>query len=215
MRTGFLISVLVLAAACRAEIIERVAATVGTRAIPLGDVIREIRLNAFLNETAPDFTPASRKAAAERLVDRALAETEMDIGKYPAPEESEVDAQLASVHQQHSSGAEGWNKALAGAGLREEDVRLYLRRQVALLRFVDARFGPGVQVSEEDLNAYYEGSFSREWENRTKDARPPFEEVRASIEEVVRAQRVDVLLDRWLEEARERTRIEFKPEAFE
>jgi hypothetical protein len=206
---------LALGAWCRAEIIDRVAATVGARAITQSDVLEEIRLSAFLNRTKPDFGPASRRAAAERLVERALAEIEMEIGQYPAPDDSEVAAQLAAVRKQYSASQDGWLKALAGYGIREEILRLHLLRQVALLRFIDARFGPGAQVLEEDLSAYYEGRFTKEWENKTKEPRPAFDEVRAGIEEVMRAQRVDTLLDQWLKEARGRTRIEFKPEAFQ
>ena len=215
MRTRLFLLLLALTASCRAEIIDRVAATVGARAITQSDVLKEIRLSAFLNRAAPDFGPASRRAAAERMVERALAEGEMEIGQYPAVDESEVTAQLAAVRKQYSSSQGAWIKALAGHGIREEDLRLHLLRQVALLRFIDARFGPGVQVLEEDLRAYYEGRFTKEWENKSKKPRPDFDEVRAGIEEVVRAQRVDALLDQWLKEARERTRIEFKPEAFQ
>jgi len=215
MRTRLLLLLLALATWCRAEIIDRVAVPVGTRAITQSDVLKEIRLSAFLNKAAPDFGPASRKAAAERLVERVLTEIEMEIGKYPPPSESEVTAQLAAVRKQYSPSQDAWTKALAGYGIREEDLKVHLLRQVALLRFIDARFGPGVQVLEEDLRAYYEGRFTKEWENKSKEPRPAFDEVRAGIEEVVRAQRVDALLDQWLKEARERTRIEFKPEAFQ
>ena len=215
MRTRLLLSVLVLAAACGAEIIDRVAATVGTRAITRSDVIAEIRLSAFLNGVQPDFGPASRKAAAERLVERALAEIEMDIGKYPAPQDAEVRAQLAAVRKQHSPTQEAWTKALAAAGIREDELRLHMLRQLALLRFIDARFGPGVQVLEEEMRAYYAGRFTKEWENRTRGPLPDFDEVSARIEETLRAERVDVLLDQWLSEARERTRIEYQPEAFQ
>jgi hypothetical protein len=215
MRTRLFLLLLALTAWCRAEIIDRVAATVGARAITQSDVLKEIRLSAFLNRAEPDFGPASRRAAAERMVERALAESEMETGQYPAADESEVTAQLAVVRKQYSSSQDAWIKALAGHGIREGDLRLHLLRQVALLRFIDARFGPGVQVLEEDLRAYYEGRFTKEWENKSKKPRPAFDEVRAGIEEVVRAQRVDALLDQWLKEARERTRIEFKPEAFQ
>ena len=215
MGTRLLVLLLTLGAWCRAEIIDRVAATVGARAITQSDVLEEIRLSAFLNRTKPDFGLASRRAAAERLVERALAEIEMEIGQYPAPDDSEVTAQLATVRKQYSPSQDAWIKALAGYGIREETLRLHLLRQVALLRFIDARFGPGAQVLEEDLSAYYQGRFTKEWENKTKEPRPAFDEVRAGIEEVVRAQRVDTLLDQWLKEARGRTRIEFKPEAFQ
>jgi len=215
MRIRLLLLLLALGAWCRAEIIDHVAATVGARAITQSDVLKEIRLSAFLNRTKPDFGLASRRAAAERLVERALAEIEMEIGQYPAPDHSEVAAQFAAVRKQHSPNQDAWIKALAGYGIREEDLGLHLLRQVALLRFIDARFGPGAQVLEEDSSAYYQGRFTKEWENKTKEPRPAFDEVRAGIEEVVRAQRVDALLDQWLKEARGRTRIEFKPEAFQ
>ena len=215
MGTRLLLLLLALGAWCQAEIIDRVAATVGARAITESDVLKEIRLSAFLNKAAPDLGPASRKAAVERLVERVLAEIEMEIGKYPAPGDSEVTAQLAAVRKEHSATQDAWAKALAGYGIREEDVRLHLLRQLALSRFIDARFGPGVQVLEEDLRAYYEGTFTKEWENKIKEPPPAFDEVRAGIEEVVRAQRVNALLDQWLKETRERTRIEFKPEALQ
>ncbi len=214
MRTRMLFTLLALAACCGAEIIERVAATVGTRAITQSHVLLEIRLSAFLDGVAPDFSPASRRAAAGRLADRVLAGIDMEIGKYPAPEASEADAQLAAVRQQHPAGGEAWVRALEGAGVREEDLWLYLREQLALLRFIEARFAPGVQISEKDLRDYYEGAFTRDWESRASRPLPPLEEARAGIEEILRARRVDALLDDWLKEARERTRVEFKEEAF-
>jgi len=42
-----------------------------------------------------------------------------------------------------------------------------------------------------------------------------FEEVRREIEEKLRAERVDLLVDVWLKEAKDRIRIEFKEEAFQ
>lgn len=71
----------VLCGAAPAEVLDRIAVTVGKRVITDSDVRREIRLSAWMNGTPPDFSPASRRRTAERLVERALAETEMEIGK--------------------------------------------------------------------------------------------------------------------------------------
>ncbi|MCC7176570.1 MAG: hypothetical protein IT159_15360 [Bryobacterales bacterium] len=208
---------ILLAAAvwCRAEIIDRVAATVGTRAITLSDVWEEIRVSALLSRTEPDFGPASRKAAAARLVERALIEIEMEIGRYPAPREAEVNEELETIRKQYLQSTGGWTKALESYQVREEDVRRYLLRQLAVARFIDARFGPGVQVLEEEVQAYYQGRFAEEWAGRTKQPLPPLEEVHAGIEEILRSRRVDALLDQWLDEARARARIHYQPEAFQ
>ena len=88
-----------------------------------------------------------------------------------------------------------------------------LLEQLALESFVDERFGPAVQVSDDEMRAYYTKRFVPAWENEKKGAAPPFEEVRGEIGQLLRAQRADALLDSWLKEARGRIRIEFKDEA--
>jgi len=205
----------VLCAAAPAEVLDRIAVTVGNRVITDSDVRREIRLSAWMNGTPPDFSPASRRRTAERLVERALAETEMDIGKYPAPEAAEADAQLAELQKERFPQAGALNRALAAAGLTAAELRGYLLEQLAVLRFIDARFGPAVLISEEELQSYYSGAFTKQWAADGGRPVPPFEEVRGQIEEILRAGRIDRLLDEWLKEAKARTRIVYIEEAFQ
>ncbi|MEI9976953.1 MAG: hypothetical protein WDO73_35815 [Ignavibacteriota bacterium] len=58
------IPVLLVAVGLHAEIIDRIAVSVGNQAITTSDVDREIRVTAFLNRSEPDFTPAGRRATA-------------------------------------------------------------------------------------------------------------------------------------------------------
>jgi hypothetical protein len=187
--------VLALAALSRGEIIDRVAVTAGNRVITTSDILREIRLSAFMNQTEPNFSPEARKEAAGRLVERALIENEMRLGNY-------------STTQPVESGA---RQAPANSGVRQEDLESFLQQQAAVVRFIDARFGPAVQVLESDLRDYYAEHFVKESGNRA----PAFEEVRPEIEEALRQQRANDLLDEWLKETKARTRIEYKPEAFQ
>ena len=46
---------------CRAEIIDRVAVVVGKRVITESEIVREIRLTAFLNGAPLDFSAASKR----------------------------------------------------------------------------------------------------------------------------------------------------------
>jgi hypothetical protein len=214
MRSRALLLMLALAAVCRAEIIDRIAVTVGRRVITQSDIVMEIRLSAFMNQSEPDFGPASRKKTAERLVERALLENEMEAGNYPAPTPAEVQTQLDTFKKERFPTEDAYPKALARYGIREEDLKRYLSEQLAVLRFIDARFGPGVQILDADVRDYYDEHFVKEWENKSGTPVPSLDEVRSRIEDILREEQVDRLMNNWLKEARERTRIDYKPEAF-
>ena len=215
MRRLLLLLVPCLATASAAEVIDRVAVTVAKRVITQSDITTEIRLSAFLNQSEPDLGTASRKQTAQRLVERALFEAEMEIGSYTAPQMKEIEPELAALKKGHYPNEQSYRAALAKYRISEESLRRYLLQQLAVLRFIDARFGPGVQILETDIRDYYTGRFVKQWENTSKKPVPPLEEVSATIEESLRAEQVDRLVEQWLEETRNRTRIEYKPEAFQ
>jgi hypothetical protein len=205
----------VLCGAAPAEVLDRIAVTVGQRVITDSDVRREIRLSAWMNAAPPDFSPASRRRAAERLVERALAQTEMEIGKYPAPAAAETEAQLAELQKERFPQPGALERALDAAGLTAAELRGYLSEQLAVLRFIDARFGPAVLIGEEELQSYYAGAFTQQWKAEGGQPVPPFEEVRGEIGDILRAAHIDRLLDAWLKEAKARARIVYVEEAFQ
>ena len=214
MRSRALLLTFALAAVCRAEIIDRIAVTVGRRVITQSDILMEIRLSAFMNQSEPDFGAAPRKKTAERLVERALLENEMEIGNYPTPTPAEVQKQLDTFKKERFPTEDAFRKALARYGITEEELRRYLSEQLAVLRFIDARFGPGVQILDADVRDYYDEHFVKEWENKSGRPAPSLDEVRPQIEDILRERQVDRLMNNWLKEARERTRIDYQPEAF-
>jgi hypothetical protein len=211
MSGRLLLLVLSLTALGRAEIVDRVAATAGNRVIATSDILREIRLSAFMNHAQPDFSPQARREVASRLLERALIDSEMELGRYSAPQAAESEPGLAAIKKERFPTVDVYVAALSAYGISEEDLRVYLLQQLAVVRFVDARFGPAVQVLETDMRDYYTEHFVKELGNRA----PAFEEVRQEIEAALRAQRANELLDEWLKETKARTRIEFKPEAFQ
>jgi len=211
----YLLFLLWLAALGRPEILDRVAVTAGKCVITQSDILRDIRLSSLFNQTEPDFSSDARRKTAERLVERALIDNEMEIGRYPSPQPPEIEAALAALKKERFPTGDAYRKALSRYGVRDEDVRLYLLQQLAVSRFIDARFGPAVQLLEADARDYYSSTFRPKWENKEGKPAPPFDEVRAEIEEILRSERADKLLDEWLKEAKSRTLIEFKSEAFQ
>jgi hypothetical protein len=208
--------ILCLAANAAGEVIDRMAVTVANRVITQSDIVKEIRLGAFLNRVEPDLGAGSRKRTAERLVERVLFEIEMDLGRYAAPQAKEVEPELDSIRKGRYTTEEAFRKDLAKCRIGEDALKLYLLQQLSVLRFIDARFGPGVQILETDVQDYYNNRFVNEWRSAERDKPvPPVEEVEAQIEETLRGEQVNRLMDQWLAEARSRTRVEYKPEAFE
>lgn len=210
-----LILVIVAAQFGKAEILDRIAATLDNRVIAESDLIREIRLSAFLNGTRPDMTGAAKRAAAQRLVERALMRREMELSRYPAPAAKEAIAALEDWRREHLPTAEAYSKALGDAKLGERDLRDYLLEQLTTLRFINYRFRPGVQVLSSEVKQYYEKRFLPQSRASGAAKDPPLEEVSEKIEKILAEEKVDRLLDEWLKDARSRTRIVFRAAVFQ
>jgi len=197
-----------LALACSlnasAVIVDRAAITVGTKVITESEIIRRIRLAAFQNGVLPDFSAASRREAAQHLVDLKLVEREMELGHYDRTPREQAQALLAAFTTDHfRSDAEALRISLAGSGLTPEDLSNELAEQADLLSFLNLRFRPAVEISDQDVEKYYRENIAT-----IRPAAPaPLSEVRANIEQILTAQRADRDLDTWLQDERKRTRI--------
>lgn len=141
---------------------------------------------------------------AERLVDRALMDREMQVSRFPALAPREADALLA----QHRG-------VLARGGIQESELRDYLLAQLAVLRFIDFRFRPSVQVRESEIREYYEKRFLAESRAKRVKPDPTLESVHDSLEKILTEEKVDQVLDNWIKDTRGRTRIIFHEKAFQ
>jgi len=206
---------LLLCALLHAEIIDRIAASVGNLVITASDLDRQIRVAAFLNRTQPDFSPASRRAMAERMVDQKLILRELDNSRYPAPAAAEVDPIFEKFKKDNFASDEEYRRALADDGVSEQDVRDQLLWERRLLLFIDVRFRPGVQVSAQDIEDY----FTRVVEPAARAAHPDqpvtLDSYRAQIEEKLTGDRVDQQMNAWLANAKRRTDVVFHEEALQ
>src|SRR4051794_24237206 len=84
-----------------AAVLDRVAVTVGKDVITESEVLQEIRLEAFLNRTAPQTGPAARREAAERIIDQTLLRQEIELEGFAKPQPSAVDQTLQKFKRTH------------------------------------------------------------------------------------------------------------------
>ena len=136
-------ALLSLALLARAEIIDRIAVSVGNRVITESDLNREIRVAAFLDGVKPDFSPAGKRATAERMVEQVLIRRELEISRYPVPSAAEVAPVLEAFKKERFPNDGEYQRALADYGIADQDVKDLLLWQRTLLLFIEVRFQSG------------------------------------------------------------------------
>jgi len=197
------------------EIIDRIAVVIERQAITESSVLLEIRLTAFLNGEDADLGAANRRKTAERMVDQALVRSEMVLSQYPMPDAATVQTLLADVKKEGFSSEEQYLENLKKHRVSEEELLEHSGKQIAMMRFIDIRFRPGIQLLETELRDYYEKRFVPEWREKNGPPAPAFDSVRGKIEQILTEEHVNQAVEKWIREARSRARIEFKEEAFQ
>ena len=204
-----------LVSSLQAEVLDRIAVTVGRKVITHSEIVDQIRVAAFLNEEQPDFSPAARRKAAERLVEQTLVRIEMELSRYPEPAEAAVEKALAEVKRTRQLSGHAFSELLAGYKLTEEVLRRNLANQLRILLFIDYRFRPSVAVSSQDVEQYYRERFLPEWKKTSGQVPPELDEVWDGLMEKLRDQRTETALDDWMREARKAVRVIWMKEAFQ
>jgi hypothetical protein len=202
------------ALASRATVIDRIAVSVGTRAITVSDVDREIRVAAFLNGANPDFSPTGRRRAAERMVEQTLVRLEIESNRYPTPTAVEVQPALDRFKTQHYPDDASYRRALSQDGVTDSDVLQELIWQRMLLSYIDLRFRPMVQVTGPEIEDYFQKIVKPAAEVAHPGQPATLDEYRDRIEDTLAGKKEDDELSRWLEQAKKRTQIVYHDEAF-
>jgi len=151
-----LLAVAVLAVAAPAEIIDRIAVSVGNRVIAESDLNRELRVAAFLDGVKPDFSPAGKRATAGRMVEQVLIRRELETSRYPVPSAAEVAPVLEAFKKERFPNGGAYQRALADYDIGDQDVKDLLLWQRTLLLFIEVRFQSGVQVTGADIQEYFD-----------------------------------------------------------
>lgn len=189
------------------EVIDRIAITVGNQVITESQIGEELRVTAFLNHVPLDLSLASRRQAAARLIEQALVRREMELSLYPAPSSDDANTSLKALQAMYPS-VEQYEKELKDYGLTEDSLKRHLLWQLTLLRFVDFRFRPGIQIPDSDVQAYYQQQRS-EWQKKGIQPAPSLEEARSQIEEILTQRGIDQALDRWMMDAQTQVMIRY------
>jgi peptidyl-prolyl cis-trans isomerase SurA len=187
-----------------AEVIDRIIATVNGRVILQSDWDEALCYEALLtHHTLAQFTDDDRRAVLDRLIDQELLREQMKSADFLHATDAEVAARLADARKQYQEAAspETWQALLAQYHLTEKDLLAHVREQIDVMRLVDARLRPTVQIDSKSIEAYYRDQFVPKLK-RSGASEVPLADVSAKIRELLTEEKVSELLVSWLQTLR-------------
>jgi hypothetical protein len=188
-----------------AEEIDRLVAAVSGRVVTESDLALARKLNAILELGQGNALP-SREKEIDRLIDLELIRQELESFPVVAEDEGRIEARMQELKNSYAE-IGGLPGLLSMLGLQESELLEYVRLQDSILRFVDFRFRPFANVSEQEIQDYYEGRYTAALK-RAGISIPPLASVSAEIEELLKQEKVTASMNQWLQDIRRHSRIE-------
>jgi peptidyl-prolyl cis-trans isomerase SurA len=201
---GLLSVMFFLPAAGAGQVIDRIVARVNGRIILQSELEEAVSFEALLNGKAlTQFTGDDRRAVLDRLIDQELLHEQLKSSELPRASETEAASQVAGARKLYPEAAtdEGWQALLAKYGLSEKDLISHVQRQIDLMRLVDARLRPAVQIDSKTIEAYYREKFVPQLK-QSGNGEVPLADVSARIRELLTQEKVSELLVSWLQTLR-------------
>jgi peptidyl-prolyl cis-trans isomerase SurA len=187
-----------------AQVIDRMIATVNGHIILQSDWDEALCYEALLtNRTLAQFSDDDRRAVLDRLIDQELLREQMKSADFPHATDAEVAAGVADARRQYPQAAssDAWEALLAMYHLAEKDLVAHVRQQIDVMRLVDARLRPAVEIDSKSIEEYYRDQFVPKLK-QSGASEVPLAEVSAKIRELLTEQKVSELLVSWLQTLR-------------
>lgn len=188
----------------QAQMLDRIAVTIDKKVITESSILLDRRVSAFIDSVPVDLSGAAKRKSAERLIDQMLILQEAAESRIALPTAQNAVALLDQVKQDRGSDA-AYRAALKEYGITEADLSAHLLSGLIAYTFSDLRFRPSLQISDDDIRAFYE----------TMKAPELIEAPRSDIEEILLRQRTEEALDLWLKTARGAAKIQYREAVFQ
>jgi hypothetical protein len=190
-----------------AEIVDRVVANVNGHAVLQSDWEQEVAFEGFSDARDPNsFSRAERSAALDRLIDQELLREQLRPAQ--AVPVDQVVTRVAAIRKLHPNceTEAGWQATLQRYGLTQASLEKRIGDQVLLMKLVDDRLRPSVQIDQHAVEAYYQEQLVPEMQ-RSGSIATPLTEVSGKIRELLAAKKMNELLSGWLASLRSTSRI--------
>jgi hypothetical protein len=125
----------------------------------------------------------------------------------PAPAD-QVASQVAAVRKLYPDAAtdEGWHAVLQRFGLTELALEKRMSNEIQLMKLVEDRLRPSIQIDQQAVETYYHDELVPEM-NKAGGPAKPLTEVSARIKDLLAEKKMNELLSGWLASLRSGSQI--------
>lgn len=186
------------------DIVDRIAATVNGHAILQSDWEDALHYEAFIAGHSPEqLTSAERKAALDRLIDQELLRQQIRSSDFQHASDQEIAVRVQEIRRQYpgADSDSGWQAALTRYGLTQQELKNRVALQLDLLRLVDARLRPTVQIDSKSIESYYNQELLPQL-RQSGAQQIPLAQASPKIKELLTQRKIDQLLIVWLQTLR-------------
>lgn len=192
------------------EVVDRMVAVVNKQVILQSELDDAAHIE-FLLQGKPlsAVTGPEMDAVLDRLIDQALLQQQIVDNSVLEFATDEVANQIRDVRSNIPGATEDekWLAMLAAYGVNEHDVALHIDAQLRILKFIDLRFRTLARADRASVANYYNQKLIPELRKQGA-AEPPLSQVSDRIEEILTEQRINELLNSWLQALRSQANIE-------
>ena len=201
---ALLLGTFTLPMAMAGEVIDRIVATVNGRIILQSDLDEALSYEALLNgRNLSQFSDDDRRLVLDRLIDQELLRGQLKSTDFKHATDGEAATRVSDARKQYAEAVTdaGWRSVLDRYHLREKDLLSHVQQQLDLMRLVDARLRPVVQIDSKTIEAYYREKFVPQL-RQSGSGDVPLADVSGRIRELLTEQKVSELLVSWLQTLR-------------
>ncbi|MEW6207622.1 MAG: hypothetical protein AB1631_04595 [Acidobacteriota bacterium] len=184
--------------------IDQILVVVNDEIITRTDLLWNLALDPNAPSLAGPVSSDLLKQMLEVLIDQRLVYQE--AAKIPSEvSQDEIEKMRNELIKKFPSET-AFRQRAESVGLTSARIDELIRERVLIERFVEFRFRSFVFVSENEIQKYYDEQLAP----RVREGGqipPPAEQVRDQINELLKREKFDQELDRWLKEARQRSDI--------
>ncbi|MEP7273850.1 MAG: hypothetical protein ABI882_20285 [Acidobacteriota bacterium] len=195
---------LLLVSPARAQIVDRMLATVNGELITESEICWELALDPDLQPL--DLSAENKRLMLERVIDQRILRQEAA----KIPQNPPTDEQIREYRQKELIERFGSQEALLkrtrAVGLDPPTVREIISRRILLLKYIDFRFRSFILVQPDEVERYYREVALPRMRNRGGLVRT-LDEMRAEIGNNLGEEKINAELDRFLDEARNQAQI--------
>jgi hypothetical protein len=185
------------------EIVDRIVARIEDDIITLSEV-REL---AAYQQLIDGRTEPEDRLRSE-LIEQWVINNEASAARFPPPAASEVDREVGRIEARFSS-QQAYRERLDALGLTPGAINRMVTREIYLARYLDYKFRPSVQVSDDDIAKYYRNELVPPLAAK-KQAIPTLASVSDQIREVLVQRGIDDRAASWLDQTKSRLKIEIE-----